>query len=165
MTIRRALFLLLATVSLAGPASQAPAQTPPAPKAPQAAGPPRDFHIFDADGDGLVSSEEFRKYRVKRFHGIDKNKDGWATPQEFAPPRVGAAHGAPTAGGGAGQRPLPRDAVFISLDKDSDDRLSEDEFVSAGEDAFAAIDANKDGAITPDEWNQAPRVTRGKLLR
>jgi Ca2+-binding EF-hand superfamily protein len=160
MSMRRtftalAALLLMATGAHAQTAAPAPARQ---------ANVPRDFLSLDTDGDGLITQDEFRKYRVKRFRGLDKNKDGWVTVEEFAPPRYSTAQ-RPAGGTQAAPRPALRDPMFVSLDQNSDDRLSEDEFVAAGVEAINTLDEDKDGSITVTEWEKAPRAVRGKLLR
>jgi len=41
------------------------------------------FVLMDADGDGVLSLEEFQTAHAKIFKAIDANKDGKATPAEM----------------------------------------------------------------------------------
>lgn len=161
MTVQRTLSAALAALLLTS--AGALAQTAQPAPARKESGIPRDFQSLDADGNGQISQEEFRKYRVKRFRGLDRNKDGWVTMEEFGPPRYSTAQRPVT--GMQTARPAPRDPMFITLDQNSDDRLSEDEFVNAGLDAYNAIDEDKDGNISVAEWEKAGRAVRGRLLR
>jgi hypothetical protein len=71
------------------------------------------------------------------------------------------ADGAPPAGAGAG----PRDpaARFAAMDTNKDGTISKDEWVAAGrrEQGFDRIDANHDGKITPEEMAAARPARRG----
>ena len=54
-----------------------------------------------------------------------------------------------------GPRPGPRRPAFSNLDKDSDKKISREEWKGPPE-AFDHIDANHDGSVDESEWNAAP---------
>lgn len=54
-----------------------------------------------------------------------------------------------------GPRPGPRRPAFSNLDKDSDKKISREEWKGPPE-AFDRVDANHDGSVDESEWNAAP---------
>jgi hypothetical protein len=101
-------------------------------------GPPpsRDFiEEFDADGDGLVSTQEFAG-PADHFTQLDVNKDGFIDQDEKP------------------QGPSDRD-MFSDSDKNGDGRLSIDEFPGP-DDQFEQLDVDKNGYIDESETPQGP---------
>ena len=54
-----------------------------------------------------------------------------------------------------GPRPGPRRPAFSNLDKDSDKKISREEW-KGPPDSFDRVDANHDGSVDESEWNAAP---------
>lgn len=147
----------------------------------------------DLDKDGQLTKAEAQVAGLRRlvdnFEALDSNKDGKLSPSEARagmPKRPApAAGGKPTAdgkpAGDEGRRPPPpggfkspderRAAMeerFKKADTNGDGALSKSEAQAAGNtrllDHFDAIDANKDGKVTPEElrsfWQQRQGVPR-----
>ena len=54
------------------------------------------------------------------------------------------------------------DLTFHAMDKNGDERVSEDEHMSASKTMFATMDANQDGKVTADEMTAAAEKLTGK---
>ncbi len=100
----------------------------------------------DTNHDGLISREEAKALPriAEHFDAIDANKDGQVSTEElraFHQSRRGAARG----------------EMWKSLDANGDGRLSRDEVANHPRLAndFDAIDANKDGFLSPEELQAA----------
>lgn len=97
--------------------------------------PPLIVQRFDADGDGLVSADEFPGDE-DQFSELDIDGDGYLDEVESAdrPPRGG---------------PGPAD-IMAEFDEDGDGLLSATEFPGP-EDHFTAMDADQDGYLSAEE--------------
>lgn len=137
----RSLSLLLAVAAVGLTAASAPASAH------------RGLHMFrqaDADKDGKVTQAEFAAARNARFAGIDTNKDGALEVSELR----------------AWKRTWPsrvRDARFKALDGDGDGKIGVEEFVAQRREAFAGIDADKDGAVDKAEFDAAFEKFRSRM--
>jgi Ca2+-binding EF-hand superfamily protein len=101
---------------------------------------------WDADKDGKVTKEEY-KGRLP-FDTLDRNKDGVLGPEDLRGGGAGRPGGAPP----GGDRP-----DFKTLDKNADGKVTQEEFPGPAE-RFQAVDATKDGALTPAEMEAAGRA-------
>lgn len=54
---------------------------------------------------------------------------------------------------------------FQKLDKDSDGKISQEEFQKRAEEKFNKMDSDKDGAITEEEWQEAIKHWKKKHSR
>ena len=134
---------------------------------------PSGFLAGDLDGDGQVSYYEWRRWQrtgAAEFARWDVNRDGFLTPRELngvAPPSGGSASsataiagnppsrsGGPTATSPAGPS-TPVAAVPVSTGGNVD--LSSPEAQRA-KNYFDALDADKDGTVTPDEFSKSRRL-------
>jgi len=125
----------LAALSLAAVASLAHAQGPRGNQ--------------DANGDGVISAQEFDDAAKARFQRMDANHDGVIDAAELAAIQKRmeerrAEH--PDAGRGAGGG-----NGWTAMDADHDGRITEAEALAAGRARFAALDADKDGVLSPAE--------------
>lgn len=100
----------------------------------------------DTNNDGMISREEARALPriAEHFDAIDANRDGQVTGEELR-----AYHQA--------QRAQHRGEMWKKLDANGDGRLSRDEVAGHPRLAkdFDAIDANKDGFLSPEELQAA----------
>ena len=93
----------------------------------------------DADQDGFVSLDEFKRFRWLRALGNDADGDGRLDRSEFGemlPSRVPR---------------LMRGRIFSRVDADGDDRVDEQELASMPARAFDEADADGDARLSPDE--------------
>ena len=128
MRRRQVSWLPIALLCLAvGVRAEGADATPPTPSAP------------DADQDGFVSLEEFKRFRWLRALGNDADGDGALDRSEFGemlPSRVPR---------------LLRGRIFSRVDADGDDRVDEQEMASMPARAFDDADADGDARLSPDE--------------
>jgi Ca2+-binding EF-hand superfamily protein len=129
----------------------------------------------DLDGDGQVTYYEWRRWQrtgVAEFTRWDVNRDGFLTPRELAgvaapsggaslPAAIvassslsGSTSSAPTTTPSAG----PSAAVAaVSVSAGGNVDLSSPEAQRA-KNYFDALDADKDGTVTPDEFGKSRRL-------
>lgn len=141
------------------------------------------FSRFDKNGDGKVTPDEMPEERRERFTALltyaDTNSDGGIEREEFAKMRERAAGGQtgrpgqqnsarqnPAQGGqqtsnGQADSAAAYEAVFKTLDKNGDGKLSSDEIRNAS-DSLAGLDKDGDGSITVAELGRTrPRALAG----
>jgi hypothetical protein len=114
----------------------------------------------DADGDGRLSATEAAANAGvnTRFAIIDSDKDGFVTQDEYRNFFTqNASQGAANAA--AHSMVVTRD-TWLKLDGDADSRISLAEAASNVElsAAFTAMDANKDGFVTQDEYRAYAKI-------
>jgi Ca2+-binding EF-hand superfamily protein len=111
------------------------------------------LRAMDKDGDGKITREEFTGQPAV-FERLDANKDGVLTRDEIP-------------GGAAAGAAAPNRALMLqrlrAMDTNNDGTISRDEFTGPAA-VFDRLDANKDGALTPEELRQA-RPDPGKAAR
>lgn len=130
----------------------------------------------DANSDGQVTAEEMRAYaqarraerQGARFDRLDANKDGVLDRDEFNTPRARGERGEGMGGrpgggrndrgghGGANRHGMARggESRFPIVIADVERRTNE---------AFARMDANRDGVLTQDERRAAMRANRADM--
>lgn len=121
------------------------------------------FDSLDTNLDGRLTKEELKaiphrsEIADKIFKNRDANGDGILSKEEFC----GVASTKPSARAGGGQGGKPGTVClnrFKTLDTNGDGLLTRDEFLAIphsndrAEQAFKARDLNKDGALTKDEF-------------
>jgi Ca2+-binding EF-hand superfamily protein len=106
---------------------------------------------FDADGDGVVSLQEFQAAGDAMFARLDADGDG----------RISAEEWAATGRGRAERMAQYRAARFANLDADGDGYVSRPEFDNARMARFNALDVNGNGVIDADELPQGKGDRKG----
>ncbi len=91
----------------------------------------RAFTTLDADGDQMVTFEEFASKKILAFSAPDRNKDDYLSQDEI--------------------RITPEQ--FSSVDRDGDGKISGVEFVDSPYGQFDAYDRDKNGPITFEEFS------------
>jgi Ca2+-binding EF-hand superfamily protein len=162
----------------AKPEAKPEAKRPDAPRAdgPRPEGPRPEvgdlFKKLDADGDGNISEsdvpEEHRRMFDRLLSENDKNKDGKLNLDEF---RSGLMEDRRRAEAGReGAQPGPARGiepgeVFKRMDRNGDGKLTAEDLPEESRGRFKGfaerVDANKDGAISEEEFRKAPRPGGG----
>jgi Ca2+-binding EF-hand superfamily protein len=94
----------------------------------------------DANGDGIITKAEFTAARAKMFERLDRNHDGYVTKDDT--PRFSLRQSS------NGER---MQEMMLMMDKDSDGRISRDEFVNSPSLLFERADTNHDGQLDSAE--------------
>ena len=119
------------------------------------------FARMDVNKDGKLDQADRAAHQGERFAQMDTNKDGQLSREEFAagrPKREGMGEGRGEGrqgpgkmgrhGGGMGG---PGGMMARMADANKDGAVSRDEFLAAHGKHFAMMDANKDGTVTAEE--------------
>ncbi len=95
---------------------------------------------MDADGDGLISKQEYLDEKIKRieqkFAKMDKNADGYLSEDEYVRKK---------------SRFKKAGHYFKKLDKNADGMITPEESLESSEKMFMRLDQNNDQIITQDE--------------
>lgn len=120
-------------------------------------GEPPSFEQLDADGDGSITVEEFKAQAQSRFAEADTNGDGVLTADEMKARAMARFE----------ERLNEMIARMIEWrDVDGDGALSLAEMQNDnGQRMFMAIDRNKDGVISKDEFDEAARMREQRRQR
>ena len=106
----------------------------------------------DANGDGVISAQEFDDAAKARFQRMDANQDGVIDADELAAiqKRMEERRAArPDAGNGPG--PGAGGGGFAAMDTDHDGKVTEAEALAVSKARFAALDADKNGVLSEAE--------------
>ena len=128
----------------------------------------RILSTADADKDGAVTQEEFKKVFPKapaeRFEQLDRNKDGRLDASDAPPAPPAAKRGQQPAARQGARPPQRTPGLLAGADADQDGKVSYEELSAAKpgfpREAFDRLDANKDGALDQQEL-QAQRQRAG----
>lgn len=116
--------------------------------------------LVDANNDGNLQATEVRQAVQTAVQGgfaaADTNRDGLMSPTEVNAALVGAVKAA-------------QQATFQAADADRDGQVSKEEFTKSLTDpvnaAFAVIDANNDGKLSPQELQSAGKIIESQVKR
>lgn len=107
------------------------------------------FESADANGDGLVTRDEFMSARAERFAKLDRNGDGFIDRAD--------------AGEQAAERPRPAKrmrGMMARMDADGDGKVSQSEFVDAGAKMFDRADTDHSSSLDKTEIEAAKNKLR-----
>lgn len=129
------------------------------------------LRVADANGDNTITRAEVDSLQADMFAWMDRNSDGYLDDADSSPvrQRLRALHEAAAEDGegrgprrGRGRRGGPRghggpggEGPGRHHDADEDGRISRAEFLGGENRLFGMLDADEDGAITPDELDAA----------
>ena len=105
------------------------------------------FGRADADGDRMISLEEFQTVTGERFVAMDADGDGQVSPAEMIAERSARAE----------ERAAER---IERADTNGDGLLSLEEATAASEERFARIDRDESGTLEPRELRRGFRGDR-----
>lgn len=105
---------------------------------------------LDANGDHLISREEFSNYYGKLFDMLDRDHDGTLDAKEW----VGAAQSREmvSLSSGGYAREFASMQVMHSIDTDGDGKVSKEEFLKAHQTMFDRMDASHSGSVDSAHW-------------
>lgn len=105
--------------------------------------------MIDANGDHMVSSDEFTKYYGTLFDELDTDHDGSLDAKEW----VGTTgkQKVDIATGGY-SRELRSMTMMKAMDTDGDHKVTKDEFINFHQTIFTAMDKKGTKMIDPQEW-------------
>jgi Ca2+-binding EF-hand superfamily protein len=102
--------------------------------------PGRIFDSADANGDGVITREEFHAARERLFGRLDRNGDGFIDRDDLSGRLAGR------------QKAQERLTELIAqLDTDGDGRVSKAEFIDGPTPLFDRADTDHDGKLSQDE--------------
>ena len=115
--------------------------------------PSRIFDSADANGDGVITREEFHAAREHLFARLDRNGDGFIDKDDMSGRLAGR------------QKAQERLATLVTqLDKDGDGRVSKSEFIDGSTPLFDRADTDHNEELNRDEvaaMKQKIRELRG----
>lgn len=98
----------------------------------------------DANGDGVVTRDEFMSARAEQFTSRDRNRDGFIDDNDLGK-RAARRERASQA----------MDAIVRQLDSNGDGKVAKQEFVDGGGKLFDRADADKSGTLDKKEVETA----------
>ena len=105
--------------------------------------------LKDANGDGVVSEEEFTNCHSRLFDTMDKNGDGSLDSSEW----VGTKGSNEVSFATGGYTHQLRTMRMVDLkDANHDGSVTKEEFLTYHKKAFAALDTSGDKAVNKQEW-------------
>lgn len=119
------------------------------------------FARLDGNEDGVVTAAEMDGARTAAFERQDGDANGTLSAGEFLAGRSAAGAPAPPA---IESLKLKRDARFLALDWNRDGVIDREEYLADGRRRFASADRNSDGRVTEDEFAAAAAGKR-KIAR
>ena len=101
------------------------------------------MHKMDANGDGMVSKDEWMSFQNRMFDALDKDKSGFLDEAEFTAPfnenlafaTAAYAHG------------LMTKSMFTKIDTNGDGKISREEFLAYHRKVFEMLDKQKKGMV------------------
>ena len=140
--------VLLSTAAISAPAFSADAMV-------STGGYAREMHkmdmmkMLDADGNHMVTSDEFNSYYGSIFDTLDTDKDGSIDAKEWVGTKGDQKISVAT---GGYSRELRSMKMMGKMDTDGDHKVTKAEFVSYHQSLFTAMDKSGDKEIDPQEW-------------
>jgi len=107
------------------------------------------MNMLDANGDHMVSADEFNQYYAKLFDALDKDKNGKIDTGEWTGDKKETGISIAT---GGYSRELRKMEMMSKVDSDGDHTVSKDEFVTYHQSLFKGMDKSGDKQIDPQEW-------------
>jgi Ca2+-binding EF-hand superfamily protein len=118
---------------------------------------PSEFAAMDANGDGRVTMREHARAAERMFQMMDANGDGKVTAEEMA-----AAQEAITGRKPGPHEPSAAEKISAVDSEQGDGVLTADEHADAARALFLTMDRNKDGSLSPAEFESGHAALKRK---
>lgn len=105
--------------------------------------------MLDANGDHMVSTDEFNTYYGTLFDELDTDHDGSIDAKEWVGTKGDNKISVAT---GGYSRQLRSMAMMKTMDTDGDHKVTKDEFIKFHEKVFTAMDTKGGGMIDAESW-------------
>lgn len=105
--------------------------------------------MLDANGDHMVTQEEYTKFYEGVFDELDGDHDGSLDAREWTG-KDGSK--SPMLGTGGYARALRTMSMMKAIDADGDHKVTKDEFLNFHQQLFQAMDKSGDKQISGQEW-------------
>ena len=105
--------------------------------------------MLDANGDHMVTQDEFTKYYEGVFNELDGDHDGSLDAKEWT-----GKDGSKSAmlGTGGYNREMRKMAMMKAMDADGDHKITKEEFLNFHQQLFQAMDKSSDKQLDAQEW-------------
>ncbi len=104
---------------------------------------------LDADGNHMVTKDEFDNYYGELFDALDTDKDGSIDAKEWVGDKNDQKLSLAT---GGYSRELRTMKMMSKIDTNGDHKVTKDEFIAYQDTLFKAMDTSGDNQIDPQEW-------------
>jgi len=105
----------------------------------------------DANGDGVISAQEFADAAKARFQRMDANKDGVIDADELAAIQKRMEERRAERPDGGGRPGAGPGGGLAAMDTDHDGKVTEAEALAVSQARFAALDVDKNGVLSEAE--------------
>ena len=106
--------------------------------------------MLDANGDHMVTSDEFNSFYSGVFDELDTDHDGSLDAQEWVGKTIGKQP--VMVGTGGYNRELRSMKMMGMMDADGDHKVTKDEFLKHQQSIFSSMDKNGDSQLSAQEW-------------
>lgn len=105
--------------------------------------------MLDANGDHMISAEEFNNYYSALFDELDTDHDGSIDAKEWVGTKGNNTISIATGGYSRQLRTMP---MMKMMDTDGDHKVTKEEFIKFHEAIFKAMDTKGDGMVDAQSW-------------
>ena len=106
--------------------------------------------MVDANGDHMVTREEYDKFNNAIFDSLDTDKDGSLDAKEWVGSKGEKMDSSLATGGYL--RQLRKMKMMEAMDTDQDHKVTREEFLKYQDTIFSAKDKSGDKQLDPQEW-------------
>lgn len=106
--------------------------------------------MLDADGNHMVTLDEFNNFNTSVFDELDTDHDGTLDAKEWVGKTIGNQPISIATGGYS--RELRKMKMMGLMDADGDHKITKDEFLTHQQKIFSTMDKSGDGELNPQEW-------------
>jgi hypothetical protein len=106
--------------------------------------------MLDADGNHMVTLDEFNNFNTSVFDELDTDHDGTLNAKEWVGKTIGEQPISIATGGYS--RELRKMKMMGLMDADGDHKITKDEFLTHQQKIFSTMDKSNDQQLDAQEW-------------